>query len=119
MKCKGCPQEVLRIRKGKQGVPIVFCSKQCCITFHQRKHNQRFRDWLETQKSKPCMDCGKTFPRCCMEFDHRPDETKEFYLGRSKCMPLERRIAEIAKCDLVCACCHRIRTESRKHLKET
>jgi hypothetical protein len=56
------------------------------------------------------MDCGGTFPPECMDFDHRPGEKKLFGIGQGLRRKLEALLAEIAKCDLVCANCHRIRT---------
>lgn len=75
--------------------------------------------WLIDRYSKrPCMDCTGVFPWIVMDFDHRPEEVKEFNvakLGQYKATP--ERIAklekEIAKCDLICANCHRIRTQRR------
>ena len=63
----------------------------------------------------PCMDCGNNFPACCMDFDHRPEENKVACVGRLVFSgSLADVEAEIAKCDLVCANCHRIRTRDRK-----
>lgn len=70
------------------------------------------RDWLKALKDHPCMDCQGRFPPECMDFDHRDRSTKRFNIAaivataRSKAVVL----TEIAKCDLVCANCHRIRT---------
>ena len=68
-------------------------------------------------KSVPCMDCGGRFPVECMDLDHRPGEGK--VINVSRMMTTGRfseaaLLAEIAKCDLVCANCHRIRTRKRK-----
>jgi hypothetical protein len=77
------------------------------------------RDWLiEKYGGTPCMDCGGVFPWCSMDFDHRPGVCKEFPLGRvsyRKAAPklIARVEKEIAKCDLVCANCHRVRTRDR------
>jgi hypothetical protein len=49
-----------------------------------------------------------------MDFDHRPDEEKLFDVGTGLLYSKEKVLAEIAKCDLICACCHRIRTDVRK-----
>jgi hypothetical protein len=67
-------------------------------------------------KSKPCMDCGHSFPPECMDFDHRPGEVKIGCVGtlRAWTAPIEMIIEEIAKCDLVCSNCHRIRTTKRR-----
>jgi hypothetical protein len=50
-----------------------------------------------------------------MDFDHRSSELKESgvtrMIGRSG---TERILAEVAKCDIVCANCHRARTFDRR-----
>jgi hypothetical protein len=48
-----------------------------------------------------------------MDFDHRPGELKSFGLGAASGRNREAIVAEIAKCDLVCANCHRVRTKVR------
>jgi hypothetical protein len=48
-----------------------------------------------------------------MDFDHRDPSQKEFNLGSEairEMYSLEKLQAEIDKCDIVCANCHRIRT---------
>jgi len=52
-----------------------------------------------------------------MDFDHRPGEVKEFNLAQvmsQSRISWSRLLAEIAKCDVVCANCHRIRTWQRR-----
>lgn len=66
----------------------------------------------------PCMDCDGVFDFIAMDFDHRPEETKEFgigELGQYTATPdrLAKVEKEIAKCDLVCSNCHRVRTKNR------
>ena len=63
--------------------------------------------------SNPCMDCGVTYPFYVMQFDHRPGEAKSFILSKAKNKTRAEVEAEIAKCDLVCANCHSIRTYER------
>jgi hypothetical protein len=63
-------------------------------------------------RSHPCVDCGEADP-VVLEFDHRRD--KLFSIG----MELSQRkwqsiLAEIEKCDVVCANCHRRRTALRR-----
>jgi hypothetical protein len=50
-----------------------------------------------------------------MDFDHLEDN-KEFDVGNSvRDLPNVKKVMEeIAKCDLVCACCHRVRTYNRR-----
>ncbi len=62
-------------------------------------------------KNVPCMDCGGLFPSVCMDFDHRGD--KEFAIHANKMGKMDALLKEIHKCDVVCANCHRIRTQKR------
>ena len=65
-------------------------------------------------KAAPCTDCGRSFPPECMDFDHVPERgPKLFSLAGSHCRKIEDIVEELAKCDLVCACCHRTRTKNR------
>jgi transcription elongation factor Elf1 len=66
--------------------------------------------YIKEQKNKPCMDCGISYPYYVMDFDHRNPSEKSGNLARMGASPFEEIIAEIAKCDLVCANCHRERT---------
>ncbi len=70
------------------------------------------RKEIEAIKASPCKDCGKTFPPYVMDFDHRDPSTKEFDVATAHRhgLSLERILAEIAKCDVICSNCHRIRT---------
>jgi hypothetical protein len=70
-------------------------------------------------KSRPCTDCGIQYPYYVMEFDHLDADTKEFNVGAGvTCASYERLLAEIAKCELVCANCHRTRTYLRAQAKK-
>lgn len=60
------------------------------------------------------MDCGQSFPYYCMDFDHRSDEEKKFDIERWYNHGWEAVKAEVKKCDLICACCHRHRTAQRR-----
>lgn len=64
--------------------------------------------------SHPCVDCGETDVRC-LEFDHRPGERKSGNVTTMLWAPAPRRsiVAEIAKCDVRCANCHRRCTVER------
>ena len=63
------------------------------------------------KENRPCADCGGNFPVPCMEFDHVRGEKVNAVanMARSGGFSLESIKREIAKCDLVCANCHRIR----------
>ena len=61
-------------------------------------------------KNVPCANCDNRYPYYVMDFDHRDPAEKSFDLARGKYGRLDAVIAEIEKCDVVCANCHRIRT---------
>lgn len=67
-------------------------------------------------RSLPCVDCDKPYPPCVMEFDHVPERgPRRFTIGSQTSYSCGRFVfeAEIAKCDVICANCHRIRTHVR------
>jgi hypothetical protein len=72
---------------------------------------KRMRFLIEFFESNPCADCGEQDP-LVLEFDHLRD--KRFDIGSS--LPdrnWQSILAEISKCDVVCANCHRRRTARR------
>jgi hypothetical protein len=69
-------------------------------------------EFLRDLRRRPCQDCGGTFAPWVMDFDHRDPKTKSFALAAGHALLKSRKVllAEIAKCDIVCANCHAIRT---------
>ena len=98
---------------------------------HYAKHREKYicqarqrrialRKEIRALKSRPCADCGVSYPYYVMDFDHREGETKisdmnGLVVKRGCSMKVLR--AEIAKCDLVCANCHRERSYQRNRKK--
>ncbi len=67
---------------------------------------------LEYFAEHPCVDCGEPDP-IVLEFDHLRD--KRFNIGAKLAThPWPAILAEIEKCDVVCANCHRRRTARRR-----
>lgn len=65
--------------------------------------------------NRPCVDCGGSFPPYVMDFDHvRGEKLGNIGDMINRAMNFDRILAEIAKCDLVCANCHRIRSHHRR-----
>lgn len=70
---------------------------------------------LDRLRSVPCVDCGGSFPSCAMDFDHRDPAAKKYVVRRMRTRTtVEVILAEVAKCDIVCANCHRLRTFRRR-----
>lgn len=78
----------------------------------KKDHADRTRAVLQSIKENtPCTDCGKKYPYYVMEFDHvhKKSDKVSAISSRSRLYVLN----ELAKCDVVCANCHRIRTYTR------
>lgn len=72
-----------------------------------------FQVKMATLKALPCLDCGDRFPPEAMDFDHVRG-TKKYVVSCMWRHKWSSVLAEMAKCDLVCACCHRTRTQTRR-----
>lgn len=82
-------------------------------TYGQRA---RMREMVYAAKARPCMDCGVEYPHWVMDFDHRNpiDKDVDIATGIARGWSEARLLAEMAKCDLVCANCHRNRTHQQR-----
>lgn len=83
----------------------------------KERYAQERKDFINKYKSsRSCMDCSGKFPPVAMDFDHREGEVKSRTISRmvvGDSANFEKIMQEIAKCDLVCANCHRVRTHGR------
>lgn len=80
------------------------------VARRNREQVARLREVVGELKRQPCTDCGECFPPYVMDFDHVRG-TKVRSIGRLVAYGHEAGLrAELAKCDLVCANCHRERT---------
>ena len=102
--CKPCAAE--SVRKSYQANPGRHRA-----TSKARK--DRLLAEVRALKTGPCTDCGQCFPPVCMDFDHLEDKIEGVASMVSRGFAREALLAEIAKCDLVCSNCHRIRTATR------
>jgi hypothetical protein len=75
---------------------------------YQRKRRLERKRRLVEERGGRCEDCGYQLSVAALEFHHRDPTTKEFTLGSFN-GSWERLVAEAAKCDLLCANCHRRR----------
>ncbi len=81
---------------------------------YEAKHYAWLRELVDWLKDGPCTDCGQQYPPFVMAYHHRDPAAKEFTVGLGVGMRLAwyRIVNEVAKCDLICANCHRIRTHN-------
>ena len=119
--CRLCQRRVVDERKEAiKADPVLRELNRKSSLKSLRERQNRLHDIVIELKSKPCMDCGGVFHPCAMDFDHREGEEKTDCVARliAQCRPIEDILAEIEKCDLVCANCHRIRTYKRTQLSK-
>lgn len=113
-------------RRRRDGLQSI-CKSCRAVIDHDRYERQRgtrvpTRTWergrrlwlLSLKTGRPCTDCGKIFPPQVMQWDHLPGNLK---LGNISTGLRDRSrqeiLDEIAKCELVCANCHALRTFQR------
>ncbi len=101
---------------------LSFTRRAVGGTAEQRRCREKWRakwsqqsDLLRSFRDTPCLDCHRSFAWYVMEFDHREPGQKTAEVTRlSGQASLRRLLEEIAKCDIVCANCHRVRTHVRR-----
>jgi hypothetical protein len=82
------------------------------VARRRRQRITRHQELIAELKRQPCADCGQRFPQYVMDFDHvgrKTGEVSKFVYTHST----QRLMAEITNCDVVCANCHRVRTQER------
>lgn len=75
--------------------------------------------WADFKSKRKCIDCGECHPSC-LEFHHTNDDKEsDLCTAVSNGWSKQRIIKEVAKCDCVCANCHRKRhwNESKKKIR--
>jgi len=107
-----------------------------CMVIYQAAHYQRNKkkmqakaavrqkvrcqNWKDLKDNKACMDCKVVHRWIALEYDHRDASTKvdDVSIMVAHGLSTTTILAEIAKCDLVCANCHRYRTLKRMEEKK-
>lgn len=131
--CTGCgeskPEDDFHYKEKSKGTRRANCKR--CVS-EKQKHNWqggKLREGNYLSKKKrveagrdyiwnylilnPCVECGEADP-IVLEFDHvGTDKVDNVSRMLTQFCGLETIKAEIAKCEVVCANCHRKRTASR------
>jgi hypothetical protein len=133
--CPGCEQEKdiehFSFRYKTRGIRQTWC-KSCQAAAnknHYKSNTQMYIDRAKTRNKRvaeenrkkmliylsqhPCVDCGNTDIRC-LEFDHVRDSKVDDISRMLGVFANWKTIeVEIAKCEVRCANCHRIKTLER------
>jgi hypothetical protein len=112
-KCKDCYKLYYQENKERYAERFQKCKKS--LRKRENKIRERNRTLVQNIKNKtPCADCGVSYPHYMMDFDHLPHVEKianiSWLAGHSSWKIVQQ---EIAKCEVVCANCHRKRTWNR------
>jgi hypothetical protein len=86
-----------------------YDANKAAVVAKKRRKRARLRQLIVEAKTVPCADCGRTYPPYVMDFDHRGEKVT-IVSKLPEHGSVAKLLAEIAKCDVVCANCHRERT---------
>ena len=87
------------------------------IAQNKEKRNYRRRCLQEIKQTIGCIKCGYNEHACALHFDHRDPSTKNFPVTKELLRPWDTLLDEAAKCDVLCANCHAVKTlENGDHL---
>jgi hypothetical protein len=114
--CVNCHR--VRTRDTERGRPRRKASSAPSRVLKARRWKEAAR-LLNVLRNVPCADCGGRFETCAMDFDHRVPAEKRYTVTRMVGrVPTSAILDEVAKCDIVCANCHRLRTYAARAERE-
>lgn len=114
---------ILREKRNKRQRELY--AERAATSVGRKRHNTRQKDKRTLRREmtdvikvgQGCADCGYNADPIALDFDHLPGTDKiaavATMVGDAK--GWEMIIAEIAKCEVVCSNCHRIRTRDRRN----
>ena len=103
--CRACARDQARRRYRDRSSDPEWRSQHAKRGYAYVQENRAMLDQIRRERG--CIDCGTRSGE--LHFDHRPNTTKLFNLGRPH-YSKEVLLAEVAKCDVRCNSCH-----SRRH----
>jgi hypothetical protein len=120
--CNVCNQEKPLTDFHRKGNRYQSMCKSCRVSYHRAHYlanKQKYMDKAavltkqlrqevqDVKVSAGCLWCGEKEP-CCLEFHHRDSADKDLEVSRLVSRGNRAKLfAEIAKCDVLCANCHK------------
>lgn len=105
--CKRCTANAAQSRYRKAGGREKQRARRAALAAERYVELAQFKD-------VPCADCGGRYPMVCMDFDHvRGEKINSISVMVRDGSSWEAILAEVEKCDVVCANCHRVRSAAR------
>ena len=90
-----------------------YQANKATVAAKKDRKRQRLRAIVREAKSQPCADCGERYPYYVMDLDHVGEDKTMIVSKLVNFGATQRLLDEIAKCEVVCANCHRRRTWQR------
>lgn len=85
---------------------------------YRRDRRAKNKLWLDEKKASGCFACGEKRIEC-LDFHHKDRKTKSFNIGLNwDSVSRERLEAEVAKCQVLCANCHRFITVVERKIEK-
>lgn len=82
-------------------------NKEKFYSYLKKSSDKKREFYIEYKKTLKCQNCGENHP-ACLVFHHRNPAEKEFNIAmKAPNKSKEQLMNEIAKCDVLCANCHR------------
>lgn len=125
-KCRICPECDRRRMQRKRENPDFKAMEAAKARRYRKAHPDRYREsWQRAHEKKRqilldariggCVKCGEQHP-ACLDFHHRNGKTDKLGdIGTLRRFDTKRMLAEIAKCDVLCANCHRKHHWEERH----
>lgn len=115
-KCKE-PKTLTEYRFANKATGKRTCWCKVCFSAHERERAIRYKNNREKMKEylsgRCCKHCGIDDIRV-LEFDHIDRQTKKYDISVMMGNSWETIMEEVAKCQILCANCHRIKTHENK-----
>lgn len=116
-KCRVCRECGRQRAQRNRADPAFKAMEAAKATRWRQSHSEEYRkSWQLAQEEKKqvlltarlggCIVCGEKDP-ACLDFHHRDPSQKEGHIGEFRRFGKQRLLDEIAKCDVLCANCHR------------
>lgn len=113
--CDTCKTEFMPARPWQK-----YCDKKCQRNSPSKKvtsqrYQQSRRELINQIKlQRGCSVCGYAAHPAALDFNHTHGD-KKFNVSQDPKVALEKLLAEIEKCDVLCANCHRVHTYENRH----
>lgn len=133
-RCDGCTENkdesCFSWKNKAKGIKVGYC--KTCKTKYNKSWYEKHKDAQKARvkarakrlfdeavaiinkfKDRPCTDCGHKFHPVAMDFDHVRGKKRKDISEMRGAYTIAAILAEINKCEVVCAVCHRLRTLCR------